>query len=107
MNTILIQVPLSTAKKAVCEAMLNSPEGIALTSKQKGFIFAEFGYSADEEGNLKWNTWEKWETQEDFANYNSIPERLEDSKFMQTFFAVMDSPPSMLWLDGFETRSPS
>ena len=35
MNTILIQVPLSTAKKAEWEAMLNSPEGIALTSKKK------------------------------------------------------------------------
>ena len=35
MNTILIQVPLSSAKKAEWEAMLNSPEGIALTSKQK------------------------------------------------------------------------
>jgi len=55
MNTILIQVPLSTAKKAEWEAMLNSPKGIALTSKQKGFISAEFGYSTDEEGNLKWN----------------------------------------------------
>ena len=55
MNTILIQVPLWTAKKAEWEAMLNSPEGIALTSKQKGFISAEFGYSTDEEGNLKWN----------------------------------------------------
>lgn len=107
MNTILIQVPLSTAKKAEWEAMLNSPEGIALTSKQKGFISAEFGYSTDEEGNLKWNLWEKWETQEDFANYNSIPERLEDSKFMQTFLAVMEGPPSMVWLDGFKTRSPS
>ena len=75
MNTILIQVPISTAKKAEWDAMVNSPEGFALVSEQKGFISAEFGYSTDEEGNFKWNLWEKWETQEDFANYNSIPER--------------------------------
>ena len=43
MNTILIQVPISTAKKAEWDAMVNSPEGFALVSKQKGFISAEFG----------------------------------------------------------------
>ena len=107
MNTILIQLPLITDKKAKFEAMLHHEEGIVLTSKQKGFISAEFGYTTDEEGNLKWNLWEKWETQEDFANYNQIPERLDDSKFMQTLNAVLAGPPSMLWLDEVDSRSPA
>ena len=99
MNTILIQLPLITDKKAEFEAMLHHEEGIVLTSKQKGFISAEFGYTTDEEGNLKWNLWEKWETQEDFANYNQIPER--------PLGAILAGPPSMLWLDEVGSRSPA
>ena len=34
MNTILIQVPISTAKKAEWDAMVNSPEGVDLVSKK-------------------------------------------------------------------------
>tara|TARA_B100001057_G_C22176470_1_gene691492 strand:+ start:121 stop:237 length:117 start_codon:yes stop_codon:yes gene_type:complete len=34
--------------------------------------------------------------QEDFKNYNSIPERLEDVKFIQTFSAGMAGPPSIV-----------
>ena len=47
MNTILIQLPLITDKKAAFEAMLHHDEVIALTSQQKGFISAEFGYTTD------------------------------------------------------------
>ena len=69
MNTILIQLPLITDKKAEFEAMLHHEEGIALTSQQKGFISAEFGYTTDDGGNLKWNLWEKWETRENYEQY--------------------------------------
>ena len=107
MDTILIQLPLITDKKAEFEAMLHHEEGIVLTSKQKGFISAEFGYTTDEEGNLKLKLWEKWETQADFANYNQIPERLDDSKFMKTLNAVLAGPASMIWLDEVDSRSPA
>jgi hypothetical protein len=50
---------------------------------------------------------EKWKTKEDFANYNAIPERLEDSKFIQTFMAVMVGAPSISWLDDVEFWQPS
>mgnify|MGYP001181451235 FL=1 len=106
MKTILIQIPLLADKKAEWDLMINHPEGIALTRKQKGFISAEFGYTTDVDGNLMLNLWEKWETQRDFENYNSIPERLEDSKFMQSFGAVAAGPPSMLWLQEFNSRFP-
>ena len=106
MKTILIQIPLLADKKAEWDLMINHPEGIALTRKQKGFISAEFGYTTDVDGNLMWNLWEKWETQKDFENYNAIPERLEDSKFMQSFGTVAAGPPSMLWLQEFNSRFP-
>ena len=47
--------------------MLHDKEDITLTRQQKGFICNEFGYTTDDEGNLKWNLWEKSKTQKDFS----------------------------------------
>ena len=107
MNTIIIQITLQSDKKSEWQTLLNSAEGIALTSKQKGFISAEYGFTTNDAGDLVWNLWEKWEAKEDYDNYNAIPERLEDSKFMQTFVSVMAGAPTMLWLDDVKLFKPA
>ncbi len=97
-QTNLIQIPIKAEKKAELDAMLFSPVGFAHTMKQKGFVGGETGYTTDEEGNITFVIWGKWQTKEDYYNYLATPERSEGSKFSQTMRAVMTSSPSLLWV---------
>lgn len=106
LNVILIQIPLMADQKSAWDKMIRSSEGVELTVRQKGFISAEFGYSTDVDGNLTWNALEKWETKEDFVNYNSIPERQEGSDFIHTSRSVMAGAPVLLWLDDVTAYNP-
>jgi len=103
-QTYLIQIPIMDGKKAELEAMLFSPEGVAFTEKQKGFLSGESGYTKDRDGNLSFVIWSKWETREDYTNYLSTPERSEGSKFVQTMMAVIAGPPSVLWVEKFQDK---
>ena len=87
--------------------MLHDKEDITLTRQQKGFICNEFGYTTDDEGNLKWNLWEKSKTQKDFANCNETPEWLNYSNFMQNLDTVLTERLSMLLLYEIKSRSPA
>jgi hypothetical protein len=39
----------------------------------KGFISAEHEFSENENTGLTWHLWEKWETKEDYLNYDASP----------------------------------
>ena len=73
-QTKLIQIPIMADKKAELEAMLFSPVGFAHTTKQKGFVGSDTGYATDDDGNVTFVIWGKWQTKEDFYNYLATPE---------------------------------
>ena len=97
-QTNLIQIPIMAEKKAELDAMLFSPVGFAHTMKQKGFVGGEPGYTTDEDGNVTFVIWGKWQTKEDYYNYLATPEHSEGSKFSETMRAVMTGHPSLLWV---------
>ncbi|REK59992.1 MAG: hypothetical protein DWQ49_07125 [Bacteroidetes bacterium] len=71
MQIIFIQIPLHKSMKDEWESFVKSPNGLEFTSKQKGFISAEYGYAIDINDKLTWNCWEKWESREDFERYHA------------------------------------
>ena len=74
-QTNLIQIPIMAERKAELEAMLFSPVGFAHTMKQKGFVGGDTGYATDDNGNVTFVIWGKWQTKEDYYNYLATPER--------------------------------
>lgn len=98
-HTNLVQIPIIAEKKSEWDTMLNSPQGLAFTMQQIGFVSAEIGYTTDQEGNVKWNAWAKWKTKEDYIKYLSTPERSEGSKFHTTMMSVLAGQPSVLWVE--------
>ena len=101
-QTNLIQIPIMAEKKAELEAMLFSPVGFAHTMKQKGFVGGDTGYATDDNGNVTFVIWGKWQTKEDYYNYLATAERSEGSKFSKTMRAVMTGPPSLLWVKTYQ-----
>ena len=78
-HTNLVQIPIIAEKKSEWAAMMSSPLGGPFTKKQTGFVSAKSGFTTDQEGNVTFTAWVKWETKEDFINYVSTPERSEGS----------------------------
>lgn len=99
MYTITIRIPLKVEKRPIWDDMLKSSDGLDLARRQKGFISAECGYTTDGVGNLVWHSWEKWETKEDFFNYNAVAERQEGSRFIRTSLAIMSGTAELFWLE--------
>ena len=102
MHVILLQFRVANPqKKEELEQLLKSPEGLAYTQSQKGFISVEFGWTKDANGNETWWGWEKWETKEDFENY--VAKRREDVEWANKFFSITDSQKP-LWIENLEKR---
>ena len=98
-HTNLVQIPIIAEKTSEWAAMMSSPLGGPFTMKQTGFVSAESGFTTDQEGNVTFTAWVKWETKEDFINYISTPERAEGSKFHTTMMSVLAGQPSVLWIE--------
>ena len=81
---MLIQFPIKREKKETWVSLLQSDSGLPYAKNMKGFISAEYGFSDNENTGLIWHLWEKWETKEDYLNYDASPQRQEGSKFMDT-----------------------
>ena len=89
------EIPLAEGKKEDWIDIVNDPKGLALTKTMPGFISAEMAFRTNDAGQHSFLLWEKWETQEDYANYNNHPDRKDDCEFMQRFFSCVDGEPKM------------
>ena len=96
LSCFFADIPIAEVKLDDWIALIyDNPKGFALTRTMPGFISAETAIMTDENGQASFLLWEKWEKQEDFAHYNQQPDRLEDSEFMQQFFACVGGAPKM------------
>ena len=104
MHVILMQIPIDVDRKQEFDQLINSEQGLAFTQQKPGFISAESGYTTDDEGNLVWNCWEKWETREHFHTYHA--QRLEDTEFINKWFSITEGNRP-LWIEELSTTTNS